>query len=68
MRSHARFRPLTAQEKAGVIERIYYSGAQSIFVGLGCPPQEVWAYEYRALIPGPIVAVGAAFKISTPVV
>lgn len=57
----SRFRPLTAQEKAGVIERISDSGAQLIFVGLGCPRQEVWAYEYRALIPGPIVAVGAAF-------
>ena len=32
-----------------------------IFVGLGCPRQEIWAYEYREALSMPVVAVGAAF-------
>lgn len=57
----SRFRPLTAAEKLEVAQTIVGSGAQLTFVGLGCPRQEVWAYEYRDLLPMPIVAVGAAF-------
>jgi|SRR6267142_676377 len=36
-------------------------GAQIVFVGLGCPRQEAWAYEFRERLKVPIVAVGAAF-------
>jgi N-acetylglucosaminyldiphosphoundecaprenol N-acetyl-beta-D-mannosaminyltransferase len=57
----SRFRRLDAAEKAAVVEDIRRSGARLLFVGLGCPRQEVWAYEYRAHLPLPIVAVGAAF-------
>ena len=32
-----------------------------MFAGLGCPRQEVWAYEYRDALSLPVVAVGAAF-------
>ena len=28
---------------------------------MGCPRQEVWAYEYRDLLNLPILAIGAAF-------
>ncbi|MFX9862937.1 WecB/TagA/CpsF family glycosyltransferase, partial [Acinetobacter baumannii] len=31
------------------------------FVGLGCPRQEVFAYEMRGLLGMPVIAVGAAF-------
>ncbi len=31
------------------------------FVGIGCPRQEVWAYEYGDQLQMPILAVGAAF-------
>jgi exopolysaccharide biosynthesis WecB/TagA/CpsF family protein len=31
------------------------------FVGLGCPRQEVFAYEWRERLGMPIIAVGAAF-------
>jgi exopolysaccharide biosynthesis WecB/TagA/CpsF family protein len=48
-------------ERDAVAERIRQSGARITFVGLGCPRQEVWAYEHRALLDMPIVAVGAAF-------
>jgi exopolysaccharide biosynthesis WecB/TagA/CpsF family protein len=48
-------------ERAELVERIVASGAQITFVGLGCPRQEVWAYEYRDLLRMPILAIGAAF-------
>jgi N-acetylglucosaminyldiphosphoundecaprenol N-acetyl-beta-D-mannosaminyltransferase len=44
-----------------IAEKIRQSGAQIVFVGLGCPRQEVWAYEFRHRLKMPIVAVGAAF-------
>ena len=44
-----------------IAEQIRQSGAQVVFVGLGCPRQEVWAYEFRHRLKMPIVAVGAAF-------
>jgi N-acetylglucosaminyldiphosphoundecaprenol N-acetyl-beta-D-mannosaminyltransferase len=53
-----RTRPEVADQIAG---RIRQSGAQVVFVGLGCPRQEVWAYEFRHRLDMPIVAVGAAF-------
>ena len=57
----SRFRKLTPEEKQATIETIRRSGAALLFVGLGCPRQEVWAYEYRDALPLPLVAVGAAF-------
>lgn len=57
----SRFRPLSAAEKREVVTEIRDSGAAITFVGLGCPRQEVWAYEYRSALAMPILAVGAAF-------
>ena len=57
----SKFRRLSIAEKAEVVERIQASGARIVFVGLGCPRQEVWAYEYREALSIPILAVGAAF-------
>ena len=57
----SQFRKISDAEKSAVVKRIKQSGARIVFVGLGCPRQEVWAYEYRALLGMPIVAVGAAF-------
>jgi N-acetylglucosaminyldiphosphoundecaprenol N-acetyl-beta-D-mannosaminyltransferase len=59
----SKFRPLSPEEKMGVVERIKASGARITFVGLGCPRQEVWAYEYGGVLPTPILAVGAAFDM-----
>lgn len=59
----SKFRPLSAEEKAATVEKIRSSGARITFVGLGCPRQEVWAYEYRDVLPTPILAVGAAFDM-----
>ena len=57
----SRFRLLTDLEQRKTAERIRDSGAQILFVGLGCPRQEVFAYEMGELLPMPILAVGAAF-------
>jgi len=57
----SKFRRLSKDEKAQLVARIRASGAQITFVGLGCPRQEVWAYEYRGLLSMPVLAVGAAF-------
>jgi exopolysaccharide biosynthesis WecB/TagA/CpsF family protein len=32
-----------------------------VFFGLGCPRQEVSAYEFRGALQVPVIAVGAAF-------
>jgi exopolysaccharide biosynthesis WecB/TagA/CpsF family protein len=32
-----------------------------VFVGLGCPRQDVFVYEFHDLLPMPALAVGAAF-------
>jgi len=57
----SKFRIITSSEKADVVSRILAADAQIIFVGLGCPRQEVFAYEYRNDIGRPLLAVGAAF-------
>jgi exopolysaccharide biosynthesis WecB/TagA/CpsF family protein len=57
----SRFRQVSTEEKEAIIQEIRRSGAAITFVGLGCPRQEVWAYEYREALSMPIVAVGAAF-------
>jgi exopolysaccharide biosynthesis WecB/TagA/CpsF family protein len=55
------FRQLSAPEKIAIIQTIQDSGAALVFVGLGCPRQEIWLYEYQQAIPLPKIAVGAAF-------
>ena len=58
----SRFRRATADERDADIAAIRDSGARITFVGLGCPRQEVWAYEMREALSMPILAVGAAFN------
>lgn len=55
------FRPLTLGESHALGERIRASGAGLVFVGLGCPRQELFAFEHREIIGRPMVCVGAAF-------
>ncbi len=57
----SKFRTTTQQEKLEIADRIKGSGARIVLVGLGCPRQEVFAYEYRELLSLPMLAVGAAF-------
>lgn len=56
------FRTLDPSEKAALIDDIAASGADIVMVGLGCPRQEVWAYEFKDSVRRPILAVGAAFN------
>jgi len=55
------FRTLTPQERYDVVRKIRQSGARITFVGLGCPRQEIFAYEMKEHLSMPVVAVGAAF-------
>lgn len=57
----SRFRQVSAEEKQQIAQTIRDSGAALTLVGLGCPRQETWVYEYRDLLPMPLLAVGAAF-------
>jgi N-acetylglucosaminyldiphosphoundecaprenol N-acetyl-beta-D-mannosaminyltransferase len=57
----SKFRRLTVDERNALANRIKASNANAVFLGLGCPRQETWAYEYRDLLNIPILAVGAAF-------
>jgi exopolysaccharide biosynthesis WecB/TagA/CpsF family protein len=58
----SRFRTLQVAEKEELVEAIKNSGAQITFCGLGCPRQEVWAYEFKDRLRMPVIAVGAAFN------
>lgn len=55
------FRTLTQEEDAAYIKYIQASGAGIVFVGLGCPRQEAWAFEHSHQLNIPIICVGAAF-------
>lgn len=59
--SPSAFRCLLPEEKTAVVGDIRRSGARIVFVALGCPRQEVWAYEYRDALSVPVIAIGAAF-------
>lgn len=56
------FRPLTTEEDQEVIDRINYSGADFVWVGLSTPKQERWMAEHvEKLNASVLVGVGAAF-------
>lgn len=55
------FRSLTTDEESRLADEIRSSGARMVFVGLGCPRQEIWLYEWRGRLQLPLLAVGAAF-------
>lgn len=57
----SRFRLLTRNEQSELAARIVGSGARVVFVGLGCPRQEVFVYQNRESLSMPVLAVGAAF-------
>ena len=56
------FRPLTAAETAQVRVKINRSRADFVWVGLGCPKQELWMADHRDHLDAPVlIGVGAAF-------
>jgi N-acetylglucosaminyldiphosphoundecaprenol N-acetyl-beta-D-mannosaminyltransferase len=57
------FRPLTEAESRATVARINGSGAGIVFIGLGCPKQEVFAADHRSGIHAVQLCVGAAFDL-----
>ena len=55
------FRELTVAEDQVICEKIINSAARILFVGLGCPKQEIWMAHHREKINTIMVGVGAAF-------
>lgn len=55
------FRDHTPEEDAEVVSEIAQSGAQILFVGLGCPKQERWMAAHRESLTCTMLGVGAAF-------
>ena len=62
------FRPLSRDEDDRIVDMINASGANAIFVGLGCPKQEKWMAEHRGRVRGVMVGVGAAFDYHAGVI
>jgi N-acetylglucosaminyldiphosphoundecaprenol N-acetyl-beta-D-mannosaminyltransferase len=58
----SKFRQLSDLEWRQLMDEVRNSGARIMFVGLGCPRQEVFAFEARELLSMPTLAVGAAFN------
>lgn len=58
-----RFRPLSGAERTADVRAIAESGAQLVFVGMGCPRQEWWAFHMRSHVRAPLISVGAAFDL-----
>jgi exopolysaccharide biosynthesis WecB/TagA/CpsF family protein len=57
----SKFRQLEHDECGELAARITDSGARILFVGLGCPRQEIFSFEMKPLLSMPLLAVGAAF-------
>jgi len=55
------FRPLSDEEDEKVIDEINKSEVQILFVGLGCPKQEIWMVEHKSKVSCTMLGVGAAF-------
>lgn len=55
------FRALTEEEQSDVIQRINSSGAGIVFLGLGCPKQDHFAFDHAQQIRAVQMCVGAAF-------
>lgn len=58
------FRPLSEEEEAEAIAAINASGAGLVFMGLGCPKQEIWMSRHSAKINAVLLGVGAAFDFA----
>lgn len=57
------FRALTEEEEKDVVQQIQDSGANLVFVSLGCPKQEKWMQSMKGRIPAVMVGVGGALMV-----
>ena len=55
------FEGVNPQVDTAIVEQINASGARILFVGLGCPKQEIWMAKHRGLVQAVMLGVGAAF-------
>lgn len=55
------FRALSEDEDRSITARINSSKAAIVFVGLGCPKQEMWMASHRGRVNAVMLGVGAAF-------
>ena len=55
------FRKLDSREDRDTVDRINRSGANLLFLGLGFPKQEIFAFEHKETIHAVQICVGAAF-------
>lgn len=55
------FRPLSGSEDAEICDRIIQSKVDVLFVGLGCPKQELWMARNSSHLSCVLVGTGAAF-------
>lgn len=55
------FRPLSHEEDQQMVDLMNASGATVVFVGLGCPKQEIWMARHRGRVKAVMIGVGAAF-------
>lgn len=62
------FRPLLRDEDDALVEKINSSGAQVVFIGLGCPKQEKWMADHRGRVQAVMIGVGAAFDYHSGVI
>jgi N-acetylglucosaminyldiphosphoundecaprenol N-acetyl-beta-D-mannosaminyltransferase len=55
------FRTLNSDEDAAIVDQINSSDCRILFVGLGCPKQEMWMAAHRGKLRAVMFGVGAAF-------
>ncbi|MBU2880302.1 WecB/TagA/CpsF family glycosyltransferase [Aliiglaciecola lipolytica] len=55
------FRPLSRDEDKGVVQQINDAKVGVLFVGIGCPKQEIWMAEHKDKLNCVMLGVGAAF-------
>lgn len=55
------FRQLTKEEDQSIVDMINDSGADLVFVALGCPKQERWMAEHKGRVKACMLGVGQAY-------
>jgi N-acetylglucosaminyldiphosphoundecaprenol N-acetyl-beta-D-mannosaminyltransferase len=58
------FRPLTESEESAILDDINHSGIGLLFVGLGCPKQEIWMARVRDRSQVVMFGIGGAFNVA----
>ena len=62
------FRPILPEEDDQMVSEINRSGVRILFVGLGCPRQEIWMANHAGKIMSVMLGVGVAFDFHAGVI